>query len=418
VIDPLAIARAIHLAATTVAAGMIFFELVIARPAFGSRTAKAGGLYFTTLHRWIWVALALTAVSGFAWALLVAAEISNGSTAQVLADGTLAKLLTETRFGQVWLWRGACLFATALLLLSKDRRAGWIRLISASAFLSAIACVGHSGAQLGAIGWLQLGADVAHLLAAGLWLGSLPGLALLLASREFAKSSTATRRFSSFGILAVVTLLLTGLFNTYLLTDGITSLPDSAYGRLLLLKVAVFAGMVALATINRCYWTPKLPGRPAVLAIRRHSTIEAAMGLAVLVIVGLLGTLPPPAHAHLHASTGDEGTFVHIHDSRGMAEVRLVPGVPGQNDAEIRLMQEDFSPLTAKSVELRLSLPGQPAIAAQATAVGDGLWRVPGLALPAAGVWTVVVVIGRQDIAPLALDGPIVVDPGSAQKSE
>jgi hypothetical protein len=155
-----------------------------------------------------------------------------------------------------------------------------------------------------------------------------------------------------------------------------------------------------------------------VLAIRRHSTIEAAIGLAVLVIVGVLGTLPPPAHAHLHASTGDEGTFVHIHDSRGMAEVRLVPGVPGQNDAEIRLMQEDFSPLTAKSVELRLSLPGQPAIAAQATAVGDGLWRVPGLALPAAGVWTVVVVIGRQDIAPLALDGPIVVDPGSAQKSE
>jgi putative copper export protein len=362
--------------------------------------------------------LALAAISGFAWALFVATDISSGSTAQIFADGTLTKLLTETRFGQVWLWRSAFLLATALLLLSADRRATWIRLISASAFLAAIACVGHSGAQVGAIGWLQLAADVAHLFAAGLWLGSLPALALLLASRGFAKSSNATRRFSSFGIVAVMTLLLTGLFNTYLLTDGIASLPDSTYGRLLLLKVAVFTGMVALATINRCYWTPKLPGRAAMTAIRRYSAIEAAMGLAVLGIVGVLGTLPPPVHAHLHASAGDEGTFVHIHDSRGMAEVRLVPGVPGQNDAEIRLMQEDFSPLTAKSVELQLSLPGQPAIAAGATAVGDGLWRVSGLALPAAGVWSVVVVIGRQGIAPLALDGPIVVDPGSAQKSE
>ena len=121
-------------------------------------------------------------------------------------------------------------------------------------------------------------------------------------------------------------------------------------------------------------------------------------------------------HAHLHASAGDEGTFVHIHDIRGMAEVRLVPGVPGQNDAEIRLMQEDFSPLAAKSVELRLSQPGQPAIAVEATAVGDGLWRVPDLALPAAGVWTVTVDIRGQ--TPLALDGPIVIDPGSATKSE
>jgi putative copper resistance protein D len=418
VTDLLASARAIHLAATTVAAGMVFFELVIVRPTFGSRAAKSAQLYFATLHRWIWAALALAALSGLAWALFVATDISNDSTTQVFADGTLAKLLTETRFGQVWLWRGAFLLTTALLLPSKDRRAGWLRLIFSSAFLGAIACIGHSGAQVGVIGWLQLAADAAHVLAAGLWVGSLPALALLLASRQPAVASDATRRFSGFGIVAVATLLLTGLLNTYLLTDGITALPDSAYGQLLLLKVLVFACMAALAAINRWYWTPELPERPAVTAIRRHSIIEVMLGFIVLGIVGVLGTLPPPSHAHLHANSGDEGTFVHIHDSRGMAEVRLVPGVPGKNDAEIRLMQEDFSPLTAESVELRLSLAGQPAIAAGAIAVGDGLWRAPGLALPTAGVWTAVVVIDRQNTTPLLLDGPIVVDPGSAQKSE
>src|SRR5690348_16372836 len=100
---------------------MIFFELVIAHPAFGSRATKAAQLYFTTLHRWIWVALALAAISGFAWALFVATDISSGSTAQIFADGTLTKLLTETRFGPVWLWRSAFLLATVLLLPSADR---------------------------------------------------------------------------------------------------------------------------------------------------------------------------------------------------------------------------------------------------------------------------------------------------------
>jgi putative copper resistance protein D len=416
VTDPLVIARAIHLAATTVAAGMMFFEIVIAGAVFDHRMEKTARLYVTTLHRWIWLALAISGVSGFAWAVLVAADISNEPATQVFADGTLAKLLTETRFGQVWLWHGVLLLVAMLLLLSNRRWLAWARLIVASAFLGAIACVGHSGAQLGAVGWLQLGADMAHLLAAGLWLGSLPALAILLAHHESIKMSDATRRFSGFGIAAVTTLLLTGLFNTYLLTESIWALPDSTYGRLLLLKVAIFAVMLAFAAVNRLCWTPRLPDGVARAAIRRHSIIEAALGLAVLVIVGILGTLPPPVHAHHHASAGDDGTFVHIHDIRGMAEVRLVPGTPGQNHAEIRLMQEDFSPLAAKSVELRLTQPGQQAIATEATAVGDGLWRVPDLALPAPGVWTVVVGIHGQ--TPLALDGPIVIDPGSRTNSE
>ena len=202
--DPLAFARAFHLAATTVAAGMIFFELVIAYPVFGNRVERPTQFYFAMLHRWIWIALVIAGVSGAAWALLVATEISSEPAAQVFTDGTLTKLLTETRFGQVWLWRGALLLVAMLSLLSIDRRIAWIRLLAASAFLAAIAGVGHSGARLGAIGWLQLCADVAHLLAAGLWLGSLPALALLLMRREPARASDATRRFSSFGIVAII----------------------------------------------------------------------------------------------------------------------------------------------------------------------------------------------------------------------
>jgi putative copper resistance protein D len=413
VTDALAIARGIHLAATIVAAGMIFFDLVIARPAVFGNPAAARN-YANRLRAWIWPALGIAAASGLVWTLLVAMELSGSGA--VFADGTLAKLLTDTRFGHVWLLRFLLLLVVVPTTLSASRPVAQLRLFAASTLLATIAWVGHSNARSDIVGWLQVSADMAHLLAAGLWLGSLPALAMLLSS-EAADVSAATRRFSSFGVIAVATLLLTGLFNTYLLTDSVWSLPKSDYGRLLLLKIAVFVAMVVFAAVNRIYWTPKLPAGRASDAIRRHSMIEAGLGLAILFIVGLLGTLPPPLHGHLHSGS-DDGAFVHIHDIDAMAEVRLLPGTPGQNTAQILLMQEDFQPLTAKSVQLRLFQQGQPPVTVEAHAIGEGTWRVQNLALPTPGVWTVVVGVTTAAGTALSLDGPIVLDSGSPAKSE
>jgi putative copper resistance protein D len=414
VIEPLAAARAIHLAAAIVAVGMIFFELVVARPVLGRSAAAA--TYIMALHRWIAGALIVALPSGFAWALLVAMQVGDAPAAQVLIDGTLTTLLTETRFGQVWLWRTLCLAVVVLTFLSTNAATAWFRLIAASAMLAAVAWVGHAGARTDAVGWLQVIADMAHLLAAGLWLGSLPALAILLAHKlPSSASAAATRRFSTFGIVSVVTLLISGAFNTYLLTDSILALPETKYGQLLLLKVVLFAGMLVLAAINKWHWTPKLPARPAVGAIRRHSLIEAGLGVAVLIAVGVLGTLPPPLHRHVHASdaTADE-PFVHIHDVRGMADIKFTTA----GDIEIRLMQEDFTPLTARAVTIQLSQAGQSTITLDAESAIDGLWRTPSVALPTRGIWTIAVIIQRSDNRSLVLDGPILIGPSSPAKSE
>ena len=412
-IAPLTIARAIHLAATIFAAGMIFFELIVARPVSG-RSTSAMTSFVSTLHRWIGVILLIAALSGFAWALLVAMQVAGDSAAQVLTDGTLTTLLAETRFGQVWLWRALCLAVVALTFAFANIAIVWIRLIAASMMLAAVAWIGHAGARSGTVGWLQVCADMAHLLAAGLWLGSLPALAIMLASKLPAPACTAaTRRFSMFGMAAVATLFISGAFNTYLLTDSILALPETTYGQLLLLKLGIFAAMLALAAINKWRWTPRLPARPAMAAIRRQSIAEAALGLAVIAAVGALGTLPPPLHRHVHATVASDEAFVHIHDVRGMADVKIAAG----GGIEIRLMQDDFTPLAAQAVSIRLSQTAQN-VALEARPEADGLWRTAPVTLPTAGVWTVMVTIRRAGVAPLILDGPILIGPSSPAKSE
>jgi mono/diheme cytochrome c family protein len=75
---------------------------------------------------------------------------------------------------------------------------------------------------------------------------------------------------------------------------------------LLLVKIALFCALIALATVNREVLTPQLSSVPrgakqrasshALRALRRNSLIEAGLGLGVLAIVSLLGTLVPAAH--------------------------------------------------------------------------------------------------------------------------
>jgi putative copper resistance protein D len=409
VIDPLIVARAVHIAATAITAGAILFGVAIVRPVLGRQTAAVEH-YLTNLARMTWCTLVIAIVSGLLWAMFLAAQIDDASVGDIFKTTTFTELLTETRFGQVWILRA---LLAAIVILTLRSAHGVVSLTAAAAMLAAIAWASHSGARSDAVGWFQVTVDMAHLLAAGAWLGSLPALALLLGSQVPASTcAAATRRFSTIGVVAVVILLLTGAANTYLLTDSIAALTETRYGQLLLLKIALFAAMLVLAAINRWHWTPKLPASRAIGAIRRHSLIEAGLGLCAVAIVGVLGTLPPPIHRHVHASEASpEAAFVHIHDIKGMAEITILPGRAGPSEAWIRLMQEDFTPMAAQSVSVRLSQFGQTPVTAEARSGAPGLWRAPDVVLPTPGVWTAVVEVRTGSGSSLVLDGPIVIAP-------
>jgi len=437
--DPLIYARAVHFAATMLVAGDVLFAVLVAAPAW--RAAAGNGVVAIMVRARLaviaWIGLALAAIAGAVWLILTAAAMSGLPAAQVFGDGVLWTVLSQTTFGRTWLARFAlaCALATTLpaLLSPRDRKSPRLEgaaAVLAAAFAGALAWSGHAAGGLGGEAIIHPAADVLHLIAAAAWVGALLPLIVLLAAAgaddaSLAMARTATTRFSMLGIVSVGTLFVTGIVNTYYLAGSVPALLHTDYGRLLLIKIALFLAMVAIATVNRVRLTPQLlqhnnitASRDALRRLRRNAAIEALAGAIVIAIVAALGTMPPAIHAaHQHPSfeaVPADAAFVHIHLVEGMADVTIRPGRTGRARATIRLWDEDFEALEARQVSLTLTAPaatGKPTTlpAAQRR---DGAWEVDGIALSEPGNWTVSVDVVLDANKRLTLTAPIVIESG------
>ena len=271
--DPLIFVRAVHFAATLSAAGVAFFNVFIAQPALRAATSAELRAAIGRRLAWIaWIGLVLTLLSGAAWFILVAQSISDQPLASVLSDGSvLQSVLLDTDFGRDWLVRLVLIALLAGLLVAKLRgkrdsrgfltchcaRRGWPR--------RDIGLGRTRHRRRGLTGSIHLAADFLHLVAAAAWVGGLLPLAFMLAAAGRASSMsvarTASLRFSAYGVAAVGVLLLTGAVNTWYLAGSVQALTATDYGHLLLVKIALFLVMLALAAVNRLWLTPGARGR-------------------------------------------------------------------------------------------------------------------------------------------------------------
>jgi copper resistance protein D len=424
--DPLAYVRAVHFAATIITAGVVIFEAMVAMPAF---TAAAGVIDRDIEHlraRWAWLAwvsLAVAVVSGAIWLVLLAADIYAAPIAEVWRDGGVWTVASETRFGQVLLTR----LAAALLLaasLPMRRRSADRRLWSAGAVVLAIAVLigpawtGHAGATPGIAGEFPLAADALHLLAAGAWLGGLPPLAMLLAAawrgkepRWAAITAIAVQRFSLLGVTSVSALLASGIINSYYQVATLNNLFATSYGQLVLIKIAIFAAMIALASVNRFYLTPRLATASTVRWLYRTSLAETGLGFAAVAVVGFLGAMAPASHTHHNAAIPEGAAFVHIHSNAGMADVTIVPGRVGTARATIRLWNNNSELLAAERLTFTLTPPGGQPITWPAVQAQDGSWQVDVIPLSQSGNWKAAIDAGLDAKRRLTLDAPIVIEP-------
>ena len=317
--DPLVLVRAVHLLATILVAGAVFFRVFVAQPALGRACATLLARVRARLACLLAINLAVAIVSGVAWLGLLAARIGETSLLDAFGETTWT-LLTQTQFGAVWQLRLAFALVLAAGLWRPDNTTPLRDIIAVGAstcFAGALAWSGHGAATPGQAGDLHLVADILHLIAAAFWLGGLVPLAMLL--RWLLQSvdesgpvilQNVLRRFSNLGLVVVAALVMTGALNAYFILGSADALFAGDYGRALLAKLALFVVMAMIAAINRLKLTPDLasasadPRLRARTARRIHANAlaEIGLGIAIIVLVGWLGILAPgvAAHAHLH----------------------------------------------------------------------------------------------------------------------
>ena len=294
--------RAVHFAGCLLAFGVCAFDRFIVNSARGKE-------WDVIARRFMLIALPLALLSGIAWFAAVAIQMSG----QPLSMDLIRIVWSQTQFGTVWktrsiLWIITCLTASAFFLRDQSKLRStmkWLALIFTGLFAMSLAWSGHG--QTGRSPRFHLFADILHLLAAGLWPTTLLPLALLLQKMRKASDENhwqhiaeLVRRFSLMSVIAVAMLLATGIINSFFLIDHFSQLFFTTYGRVLLLKIILFALMAAIGGINLLILKPRLTAPQDKLQLPRDASqlqlniwVEVLLGAAVLVIVAILGLLPP-----------------------------------------------------------------------------------------------------------------------------
>jgi putative copper export protein len=214
-------------------------------------------------------------------------------------------LVTDTPWGHGWMWQAAVV-PLALLAARRVRTSPgrWHLALAAGLLASAAtALTGHAVALPDQI-WITTVAHALHVAAAGLWIGT---LALLLMSIRTAwaeppgparrrRVSDAVLRFSMLALAVVPVLVGSGIVAAFVHLGDVNRLWTSSWGRMLLIKVAVFLAAGACGAVNWQRIAPALDGDDqAEERLRTIGGLEVTLGVAALVLTSILVALPMPA---------------------------------------------------------------------------------------------------------------------------
>ena len=266
-----------------------------------------------------WPFMGVLLVSAAVGLVLTGADVvfkTAGIMGMPVADvdrGSLGWYLLETSAGRAAMARGALLLAL-MFVLGWHRRRGKVEpafplaATLAGGALASLAWNGHAAAGEGVAGAVRLAAGFIHLLAAGGWIAAvLMFLGMLLRDKEpsdigrLRSTPDFLHGFSTLGTIFVGALIVSGIVHYGDLTAwSFSALFQSTYGKLLLFKLALFAGMLGLGALHRWTLVPRLgraltSGEPAqeARALRQSVTAEAALAILILIVVSVLGTLSP-----------------------------------------------------------------------------------------------------------------------------
>lgn len=230
----LAVARALLVRAATDTGSQAFIDPMESRLRWYAVLTGAGAIAALTARAWTHTA----AVFG---------------PAEALQWENLRLIALESRWGSAWSWQvlaASGLLAAAVGLYGWGRR-GWIAYaLGAVAFCFTIPLLGHAAGSP----WRVL-VHGCHLLAGGVWLGTLASIASIRpGTGERAMTddlfAAIVRRFSNAALVGATTIAATGLLLAVLYVAAVINLIATSYGQALLVKFVGVAGVVACGRIN------------------------------------------------------------------------------------------------------------------------------------------------------------------------
>ncbi len=401
------IARALTFIGQAVIAGVVTFRWLVWRPALKS-AQLADEVDVRSLRPTRRVLIVALALAGAGAVLLLIAQSAN-------SGGSIGDWL-GTRVGRVWLGRVATLFAIGVLLddIAAAGRGKWFSALVSIwlplqlLFLTTL--TSHSAAitqpQI-----LPFVADFIHLIATSIWVGGLTMMAFVVPrvagalgdeDRSWLWLRTVVN-FSTAAAVAVGVLIITGSYLSFLHVGSWTGLIGTAYGRTLLLKlalvgVAMFMGgynlIVIKPQLDRAVDQPEL-GPRIQKRFRRTVVVEATAGLLVLVAAGALTALPRSIDPQPTVAAGPL-QLTTTSDNLNVA-LTLDPARTGASTYTVRLSQNGQPLADAKDVSLRFTYLTRGLGAAQAnlTAASDGAYMANGAYLSLPGEWQISAVVRR-----------------------
>ncbi|GGC00009.1 cytochrome c oxidase assembly protein [Cellulomonas carbonis] len=253
-----------------------------------------------------------TAVAGTAagaWTLLAVADLvltyARVAGTRLDAEGfgpQLGLFATSISLGRTLAGVVACAaVATVLALLATGPRSAALAAVPALTGFVLWAQTGHASGDTNHE--LAVGAMVLHLVGAALWIGGLATIALV-AHRLGDDLRATVSRWSPVAAWSLAAVAGSGLVNSALRTGGLDDL-STPYGRLLVAKVVLTAGLALLGLAHRRSVIPRLgptaSGRAPAL-FWRLAAVELALMGAVSGVAAALGSTEPPVEQQ---QTGD-----------------------------------------------------------------------------------------------------------------
>ena len=292
---PEAAARFPGLAGQTILLGSAIAALLVWNDRYRSRVGD-GAEAASAAHR--------SRLAGVMGASLIAVLASNIAmlAVQTVRLGAFTPETLETHFGLMWIIRMIITGALLALWFATERRGVGGRTVLILIGLAAVLLwtssqIGH-GAATGDP--LPVVLDYIHNWVAAVWIGGVAYLCLILVPSLAAAGgrdravAVMLPRLSAVFTICLGVVIITGPLLMWALESDLPVIAESMYGRLIMIKLALASGMVAVGGYMQVTLMRPEGWKGAWGRLRRGLRAELAMGVALLGVVALLinGTLP------------------------------------------------------------------------------------------------------------------------------